>query len=83
MHDIVARLRRDAGQLTLAQLIQEREAAACEIERLRNQQDRSNSVIPAPYNARVALPPAAKSSPNERRPFNWAHWFAYRRCANS
>jgi hypothetical protein len=32
MHDIVARLRRDTGQLTLAQLIQEREAPACEIE---------------------------------------------------
>jgi prophage regulatory protein len=35
MNDIVARLRLDAGRLTLAALIQEREAAACEIERLR------------------------------------------------
>jgi prophage regulatory protein len=34
MNDIVARLRMDAGRLTLAALIQEREAAACEIERL-------------------------------------------------
>src|SRR5688572_7634133 len=34
MNDIVARLRMDAGRLTLTALIQEREAAACEIERL-------------------------------------------------
>jgi hypothetical protein len=34
MHDILARLRSDAGQLTIATLIQEREAAAAEIERL-------------------------------------------------
>jgi hypothetical protein len=34
MRDIVARLRRDGGQLTIAELLQEREAAACEIERV-------------------------------------------------
>lgn len=34
MHDTLTRLRRDAGQLTIAALIQEREAAAAEIERL-------------------------------------------------
>jgi prophage regulatory protein len=38
MRYIVTRLRRDAGQLTIAELIQEREAAACEIERLRDRQ---------------------------------------------
>jgi prophage regulatory protein len=37
MRDILMRLRSDAGQLTLAVLIQEREAAACEIEQLREQ----------------------------------------------
>jgi len=37
MRDILVRLREDAGQLTLAILFQEREAAACEIERLRRQ----------------------------------------------
>ena len=37
MRDILVRLRADAGQLTLATLIREREAAACEIERLRSQ----------------------------------------------
>ena len=37
MRDILIRLREDAGQLTLAVLIQEREAAAWEIERLRGQ----------------------------------------------
>jgi hypothetical protein len=37
MRDILVRLRSVAGQLTLATLIQEREAAACEIERLRGE----------------------------------------------
>ena len=37
MNDIVARLRMEAGRLTLAALIQEREAAACEIERLQRE----------------------------------------------
>jgi prophage regulatory protein len=37
MSDIVARLRIDAGRLTLAALIQEREAAACEIEQLQRE----------------------------------------------
>ena len=37
MRDILMRLRTDAGQMTLAVLIQEREAAACEIEQLREQ----------------------------------------------
>src|ERR1700675_1935535 len=32
MRDILVRLRTDAGQLTIAELIQEREGAACEIE---------------------------------------------------
>jgi prophage regulatory protein len=68
MHDIVARLRRDAGQLTLAQLMQEREAAACEIERLRNQQNRSHPMTASPRNARVVQPPAPKHSPDERQP---------------
>ena len=68
MHDIVARLRRDAGQLTLAQLIQEREAAACEIERLRNQRDRSNPMTATPRKARVVQPPVPKHSPDERQP---------------
>ena len=52
----------------LAQLIQEREAAACEIERLRNQQDRSNPMTATPRNARVVQPPAPKHSTDERQP---------------
>ena len=39
MLDILTRLRTDAGQLTIGTLIQEREAAAVEIERLRKQLD--------------------------------------------
>lgn len=39
MNDILTRLRADAGQLTIAALIQEREAAAAEIERLRSKVD--------------------------------------------
>ena len=61
MRDIVTRLRRDAGQLTLAELIQEREAAACEIERLRDQQDRARVAVPTPRGAPVPPPPATKS----------------------
>jgi hypothetical protein len=81
MRDILVRLRRDAGQLTLAELIQERQAAACEIERLRNQQDRSNAVIPAMHVWRSCPPPRARRTNGS--PVNWAHGFAYRRCANS
>jgi prophage regulatory protein len=39
MRDILLRLRSDAGQLTIAALIQEREAAACEIESLRRKRE--------------------------------------------
>jgi prophage regulatory protein len=66
MHDILARLRRDAGQLTLAQLIQEREAAACEIERLRDQQGRSRVAVPASRGAPATLPPPATKSSADR-----------------
>jgi hypothetical protein len=45
MRDILIRLRADAGQLTLALLIQEREAAACEIERLLGQRESSASAV--------------------------------------
>lgn len=57
MRDILLRLRTDAGQLTIAELIQEREAAACEIERLRNQQSRAVAAAIPPRSAREALPP--------------------------
>ena len=40
MRDIVDRLRTDAGHLTISVLIQEREAAASEIERLRRTVER-------------------------------------------
>lgn len=62
MRDIVARLRRDAGQLTIAELIQEREAAACEIERLRDQQDRARVTMPTIRNAPATPPPTTKSA---------------------
>ena len=58
MRDIVARLRRDAGQLTIAELIQEREAAACEIERLRERQDRLRVAVPSSRGALAPPPPA-------------------------
>jgi prophage regulatory protein len=61
MRDIIARLRRDAGQLTIAELIQEREAAACEIERLRDQQDRARVAMPTPRDAPAPPQPATKS----------------------
>jgi len=61
MRDILERLRRDAGQLTLAELIQEREAAACEIERLRNQHQQVVAVTPRSH-ARIGsavMPPTS------------------------
>ena len=67
MHDILARLRRDAGQLTLTQLIQEREAAACEIDRLRNEHDRSIADTPA-TRTRATLALAIKRSTERPRP---------------
>jgi prophage regulatory protein len=62
MRDIVARLRRDAGQLTIAELIQEREAAACEIERLRDKQERSRVAGPTSRTAQAPQPPIPKTS---------------------
>ena len=68
MRDILVRLRPDAGQLTIAELIQEREAAACEIERLRNQQSRAVAVAIPARGMREALPPPtpAKVVPSAR-----------------
>ena len=68
MRDILVRLRTDAGQLTIAELIQEREAAACEIERLRNRQDRAMAAAIPPRGAREAPPPPvpAKIAPSAR-----------------
>jgi len=43
-HDILERLRIDPGQRTLGQLLQDREAAAQEIARLRSQSDRRRTV---------------------------------------
>ena len=68
MRDIVARLRRDAGQLTLAELIQEREAAACEIERLRERQDGIRVAVPTTRTAPASLPSAPKSSAERPQP---------------
>jgi prophage regulatory protein len=49
MRDILIRLREDAGQRTLGVLIQEREAAALEIEQLREQlRHRSTAAVPTP-----------------------------------
>ena len=52
MRDILVRLGTDAGQLTIAELIQEREAAACEIERLRSNQDRAGATTNLPRSTR-------------------------------
>lgn len=68
MRDIVARLRRDAGQLTIAELIQEREAAACEIERLRDHQDRPRLAVPSSRSAPAALPPAPRIAVERPQP---------------
>jgi predicted DNA-binding transcriptional regulator AlpA len=60
MRDILVRLRTDAGQLTIAELIQEREAAACEIERLLSKQDRAGPTTNLPRSTRETPAPAAK-----------------------
>jgi predicted DNA-binding transcriptional regulator AlpA len=64
MRDILVRLREDAGQLTLATLFQEREAAACEIERLRRQLESKVSVAPAPQpsQSKTLHPPPVQAS---------------------
>jgi len=69
MRDILMRLRSHAGQLTLAVLIQEREAAACEIERLRKQfrQRGHPEVAPKPIRATSVTRP---DPPVEPRAFH-------------
>lgn len=64
MRDILVRLRADAGQLTMAGLIQEREAAACEIERLRTQlaSKVSAAAAPQPSRSKTTRPPPARTS---------------------
>lgn len=66
MNDIVARLSLDPGQRTLGQLIQDREAAAHEIRRLRNDVESLSQILgrrrdPAdkPHAPRPAYPPNA------------------------
>lgn len=63
MRDILVRVREDAGQLTLA-TFQEREAAACEIERLRRQLESKVSVAPAPQTSqsKTLHPPPVQAS---------------------
>src|SRR5262249_37740884 len=61
-------LRRDAGQLTMAELIQEREAAACEIERLRERQGGLRVAVPSSRTAPASLPPAPKISGERPQP---------------
>ena len=68
MRDIVARLRRDAGQLTIAELIQEREAAACEIERLRERQDGLRVAVPPSRTAQARPPSIPKTSAEPPQP---------------
>jgi predicted DNA-binding transcriptional regulator AlpA len=67
-HDILERLRIDPGQRTLGQLLQEREAAAQEIARLRSHIDRLRTVdaIQTPdreMRASPAMPAAASKRP--------------------
>lgn len=83
MRDIVARLRRDAGQLTIAELIQEREAAACEIERLRGRQERLRAPVPSARTAPTPPPPAPRVAAERPQPFNWGLWCASPTCASS
>ena len=60
MQDILIRLRADAGHLTLGVLIQEREAAAREIEQLREQLRRRAE--------EAALPRVSRPAPAVTRP---------------
>jgi prophage regulatory protein len=60
MQDILIRLRADAGHLTLGVLIQEREAAAWEIEQLRGQLRQRVAAGPVP---RVNRPAKAVARP--------------------
>jgi prophage regulatory protein len=64
MRDILLRLRSDAGQLTFAILIQEREAAACEIERLRDKQELHLPVV----TGRSLCQPKVNDKPSAERP---------------
>jgi predicted DNA-binding transcriptional regulator AlpA len=64
MTDILARLRIDAGQLTLAALIQERALAAQEIERLRAQVEELGKQHASPQH--LAHRPARNSGPDTR-----------------
>ena len=68
MRDILVRLGTDAGQLTIAELIQEREAAASEIERLRSNQDRADATTNLPRRMREASALAAKVAPRGCEP---------------
>ena len=66
--DILERLRIDPGQRTLGQLLQDREAAAQEIARLRSQMDRLQTVkaMQTPnrdMKASPAMPAAASKKP--------------------
>ena len=70
-HDILERLRIDPGQRTLGQLLQDREAAAYEIARLRSQIDRLRTVdaLQAPdreMKAQLTIPAAASKKPAYR-----------------
>jgi prophage regulatory protein len=65
MRDILMRLRTDAGQMTLGALIQEREAAALEIEQLRGQfrQRDPSELPPTPSRAKAVTRPDPSVEP--------------------
>jgi prophage regulatory protein len=62
-HDILDRLRIDPGQRTLGQLLQDREAAAYEIERLRSDVGRLAARAPERTNKAIS----ERSIPNSRK----------------
>ncbi len=66
---LLQRLRTDAGRKTIGELMQEREAAACEIERLIEELDRTNPKFMSPPKARAAS--STQASPKAKDRIDW------------
>ena len=72
MHnDVLDRLRIDPGRRTLGELLQDREAAACEIARLRSHIERLQVVGAKPASERTVKTPSLTPSnaPEKKSPF--------------
>ena len=69
LRDILERLRADPGSRTLGQLLQDREAAAFEIERLRSETDRLTLASSRRLSVDALKGVALTPRPQERPPF--------------